>query len=392
MHVALVIERFDPVGGGAERSTAQIARELMGRGHRVTLLTLWAPPDGLDEYEIRRMNEKRKVRTRHLKSFAPWVGRQLAEGGFDSSLSVTTVVPAAVVQPRSGTIVETLERNVAMRRSGFAQWRKRMEIRVSPKHQMLLRLERRTMLDPRVKRFLAVSSYVTDQLTRHYGINPAMIEVLPNAAEMPRVSAEQRLEWRAKVRAGFNVSDRSVVYLFAAHNAKLKGIVPLLHAAKRLRDGGLDFVLMLAGQGEYGAQALAESLGIRDRVRMVGATGQMAAMFCAADVTVHPTFYDPSSKVVIESLMMGVPVISTSFNGSSEFIAGEEFVRGRVLKDPADVESLAGAMRELADAGERERCRGQMGGLADQLSMRRHVERLEAVLQEVSGRALAGSR
>jgi glycosyltransferase involved in cell wall biosynthesis len=251
---------------------------------------------------------------------------------------------------------------------------------------MLLRLERRTMLDPRVKRFLAVSSYVTDQLTRHYGINPAMIEVLPNAAEMPEVSPERRREWREKVRAGFGVSERSIVYLFAAHNARLKGVVPLLYAAKRLRDAGLDFVLMVAGQAEYGSQALAASLGIRDRVRMVGATGQMAAMYCAADVTVHPTFYDPSSKVVIESLMMGVPVISTSFNGSSEFIADEGFVRGRVLTDPADAEALASAMRELADAGERERCRAQIGGLADQLSMRRHVDRLEAVLVEVSGK------
>ena len=34
-------------------------------------------------------------------------------------------------------------------------------------------------------------------------------------------------------------------------------------------------------------------------MRLIGPTRQMAELYCAADVTVLPTYYDPSSKVVI---------------------------------------------------------------------------------------------
>ena len=39
MKLAMVIERFDPAAGGAERSTFQIAGELLSRGHDVTIIT-----------------------------------------------------------------------------------------------------------------------------------------------------------------------------------------------------------------------------------------------------------------------------------------------------------------------------------------------------------------
>ena len=39
MRLALVIEKYDPQGGGAERSTRQIAMELVSRGHDVTVIS-----------------------------------------------------------------------------------------------------------------------------------------------------------------------------------------------------------------------------------------------------------------------------------------------------------------------------------------------------------------
>jgi len=101
---------------------------------------------------------------------------------------------------------------------------------------------------------------------------------------------------------------------------------------------------------------------------------------------VLPSYYDPSSKVVIESLMVGTPAISTSYNGASDFILpGAGVVRGRVVAEPADVEGLTAAMLELADPAELARCRAAMGGLHEELSMRRHVERLEAILEASRG-------
>jgi len=385
MKIAIAIEHFDPCGGGQERSVHQIARELIGRGHHVTIITGDGPPDfRLDGGEVRighTLNFRHKVK---VSAFARWAQRTIREGNFDTSLSVTMACPAAVMEPRGGTIRETLDRNVASHALGSSRRIKRFSQLLNLKRLAQLRLERATLASPLIKRFVAISGYVARQLKQHYNIGGDRVTVIPNAAEMPPVSTEQRLDFRQRVRKDFKVGDDTVAFLFAAYNPRLKGVDPLLHATRQLVDRGADLAIFMAGEVSYSQQLLAATLGVRGHVRMVGPTNQMAELYCAADVTVLPTFYDPSSKVVIESLMMGIPAISTRFNGASDWIVEGNAVRGRVIDDPADVTALASAMRDLLDPEERARCGAATAGLAEKLSMKRHVDLLERVLIEAS--------
>ncbi|HEX7010699.1 MAG TPA: glycosyltransferase family 4 protein [Phycisphaeraceae bacterium] len=390
LHIAVVIERFDPHAGGAERSTAQIAKELTQRGHRITILTGSSPlevqedlPAGVEVVSLSQ-NKKSSSALRLLR-FSRWAKEQLEQGGFDTSLSVTMAVPARVLQPRGGTVRETLERNIALRPSLTGRAFKRLMARLDPKQRLLLSLEQRNLADPRVHKIVAVSRYVSQQLQKHYGIDAARIECIPNAAVMPQADEQLKQAWRQQVRESFRVPQEATAYLFAAQNPRLKGFEPLLAATKRLVDQGHQPVLLLAGSFWHGHQAQVEAMGLRDQVRFVRQTRQMPALYAAADVTVLPTFYDPASKVVIESLMMGTPAISTAYNGASDFLAPESGpLRGRVIADPADVDALASAMAELADPQARSQCRSAMVGLGEALSMTRHVDRLEAVLRHAA--------
>ncbi len=387
MNLAVVIGVFHPRGGGAERSTSQIVYELVARGHKVTVLTGYCPDSiVVPGAAIRRFSTTGNRSSLWVVGFSRWVRRQLCQEPFDASLSMMTVVPAMFVQPRSGTVRETLARNIAMRPSAIKRFWKRLLVKLSFKQQLLLAMERRTLADPAVKMILPGSRYVARQLQDHYGINDSRVCTIPNAAEMPRIDTEQRRAWRHRVRSGFGIPDDVTVYLFAAYNPRLKGINPLLNAAQRLKDRGIRFTLLLSGAIGYAQQQACVALGIRDQVRIVATTNQMAQLYAAADVTVHPTFYDPSSKVVIESLMMGTPAISTSFNGASDLILGAPggSPRGRVIQDPADVGSLTAAMIELADPQQRQQCVIAMNGMAESLSVRRHVDQLEALMAQVT--------
>jgi UDP-glucose:(heptosyl)LPS alpha-1,3-glucosyltransferase len=386
MKIAIAIERYNPTGGGAERSTAQIADELAARGHEVTVLTACFEQDQPANLAVRAMSDESRMTGSSLRRFAAWARQHLADGGFDTSLSVTTTVPAAVVEPRSGTLQETFRRNIAMRPTALGQAFKRVTLALSPKHRTLLSLERQTLVDPMVRRFVALSGYVSRQL-QEQGIDAARITCIANGSTLPIPDDDQRRQWRQTVRQGFGIADDQVAFLFAAHNPRLKGAEPLLHAMQSLSQRQLPVVLLMAGQTLYAHQRLAAELGIRERVKFVGLTGQMAQLYCAADVTVHPTFYDPSSKVVMESLMLGTPAISTRWNGASEQLVSQGVSRGRVIDDPNDVASLAGAMAELCDPDERRRCRAACAGLDTELSMSRHVDRLVQVLEQASGRA-----
>lgn len=386
MRLALVIERFDSNGGGAERSLAQIARQLQARGHDVTIVAgSYNVRDDMPDVNIVSLySEKRPWGVASLR-LARWIRRHLARTSYDVSLSVTTALPANVLQPRGGTVRETLQRNVALRRSPSLRAFKRLVVAMSPKQQALLRMERRTLRDPMVRRIVAVSQYVVEQLKQHYGVEPSTVDLIPNAAEMPEATHEERQQWRAQVHAAFDVPADLPVFLFAAHNPRLKGAEPLLRAVRRLHDRGIDVTVLLAGRNNFAQQRLAATLGVRGAVRFVGTTNRMAELYAATDVTVLPTYYDPASKVVIESLMMGVPAITTRFNGARDLVEGPDHEpRGRVIDEPSVVGDLADAMAEMTDPVLRRLCANATEGLAQPLSMRCHVDRLEAVLVEAA--------
>ena len=386
MRIAIVIERYDPGHGGAERSTAQIVRGLCGRGHEVTVVAGYSPCDeGGEGFRIERYITKRARRGLGVRRFAGWAGHVLREGGFDATLSMTMAVPAMVMQPRGGTVRETLERNVAMRSGVLGRAVKRALLAATPKQRALLALERRTLADPGVRKIVAVSDYVADQLQRHYAVGADRVTVVPNAAELPEHDESDRRVWRERVRRGFNVPDNETLFLFAALNPRLKGVGTLLRALGVLRDRGVEACALLAGQIGYSEQRLAAELRVRDRVRVVGPTGLMHHLYAAADATVLPTYYDPSSKVVIESLMMGTPAISTSFNGASGFIVEGDVSRGLVVEDPGDDRALAEAMAAMTDPRRRAGFAAATAGLAERLSMQRHVRELEGILLQAAG-------
>jgi UDP-glucose:(heptosyl)LPS alpha-1,3-glucosyltransferase len=383
MKIAIVIEHFDPHAGGLERSTAQIAHELAGRGHAVTIVAgSCGDRDCLPGVRVSALARRKSSSALRLYRFAKWTVQQIEAGNYDTTMSVTTAVPARVLQPRGGTVRETLNRNIAMRRTPGARSAKRLAVLFNPKQQLLLALERRSLGDPRLFKVAAVSRYVTRQLQRHYRFPDDKVEVIPNAAVMPKVDPAERAAQRKRIRNGFEIPEDVPAYLFAAINPRLKGFEPLMEALAILKDRHVDGRVLLAGDFWHKHNVEAQRLGVRDRVCFVRHTRQIEALYAAADVTVHPTFYDPSSKVVIESLMMGVPAISTAYNGASDLIEPEGGpARGRVIPDPADAHALADAMAALADPDTREACRKASMGLEAGLSMSAHVDRLEVLLQ-----------
>ena len=417
MKIAIVIERYVPEAGGNERSTEQVARRLIERGHEVTILTGSAglDDDALPGGTVLAQGRRRARTFVGVIRFICWAESQLRSGRFDVSLSVTPLVAASVLQPRGGTVRETLARNVAIRCGAGAKWLKRTLLAVTLKQQAMLLAERRTLKHARVKKIVAISRYVADQLFYHYTIPSRRIALIPNAADVMARMPAHRAELRRSVRQQFNLGADDVVFLFAAMNPTLKGIAPLMQAMQQVASRCPSARLAIAGSLDYRLGVMAADLQLTDVVRTIGPTRQMDALYAAADVTVLPTYYDPSSKVVIESLLNGTPAITTLYNGAAPWVAdptgqtdlgspldstvdasagaggaGPPPGAGRVIRSPDDVEALAGAGLDLCDGDERARCAEATQRLDPRLHMDRHVEQLEQVLTEAANASDAG--
>jgi glycosyltransferase involved in cell wall biosynthesis len=79
--------------------------------------------------------------------------------------------------------------------------------------------------------------------------------------------------------------------------------------------------LLLAGSGSgVKVETLARSLGVADRVRLLGHVEDMPRLFAAADVVVHAATQEGVPQVVIQALAAGVPVIATEMVGLREVV------------------------------------------------------------------------
>lgn len=130
-----------------------------------------------------------------------------------------------------------------------------------------------------------------------------------------------------------------------------KGHFVLLQAASRLAGEGIDFELVLVGDGplRHDIEAAARELGIRERVAITGwATNQeVREQLLASRALVLPSFAEGLPVVIMEAFALGRPVISTHIAGIPELVTPGEC---GWLVPAGSVDALADAMREVLEA------------------------------------------
>jgi glycosyltransferase involved in cell wall biosynthesis len=105
---------------------------------------------------------------------------------------------------------------------------------------------------------------------------------------------------------------------------------------------------ILGTEGEYAAAlpALADTLGIGDRVVFAGHQAHAYAWIDALDVLVHAAAREPFGLVLVEALALSRRVVAIDSAGPGEILAGGH----GLLVAPGDADALASAIaRALAD-------------------------------------------
>jgi colanic acid/amylovoran biosynthesis glycosyltransferase len=129
-----------------------------------------------------------------------------------------------------------------------------------------------------------------------------------------------------------------------------KGQLLLLDAARRLSERGIEFELVMAGDGEMRGEleTLIVRYQLQNMVRITGwiSSNQVRDEILAARALVLPSFAEGLPVVLMEAMALGRPVISTFVAGIPELIDSGE--HGWLI--PAgDIEALATAMQICLD-------------------------------------------
>ena len=176
------------------------------------------------------------------------------------------------------------------------------------------------------RKLVVISEFMKGRLVAN-GIPPEKIEVKPPVIRTGETGAEDV------------TSGRKIDLLYVGQLIRGKGVQLLLEAMARMKSmRTLDIVG--TGNMEPKLKALAEGLGIADRVRFNGFQSNPQDWMRAAKCVVVPSFWqEPYGLVAAEAVALGRPVVAFAVGGLPEACGGKA-----TLVPPGDIDALADAL------------------------------------------------
>ncbi len=226
------------------------------------------------------------------------------------------------------------------------------------------------------------------------GVEWSKVHVLPNG-----IDVDLMLKRADRPPEGpLPQAERAIRILLPAGIMRAKGQHTAVKAMRRLLDRGRDAVLWIAGDHlPIGAnkhyldetEALAQRLGVSDRVEWLGLRGDVPQLMRAATVVVLPSHTEGHPRVIVEAMALGVPVAATPVGGMLDLILPE--VTGLFFEIEDDA-GLAECVHRLADDPAQAQ---RIGRTAQQfvraeLSVERQVRRALQIFEKLTGAAGAG--
>ena len=365
--LGLATDLFSSHAGGQEQYVAEIVRALTERGWEIDLLACRAEPHS-DLPRGATLHRSAWPRMLAARGLALAIARYRRDHSRCPVLATRPIPGATHCQLHTGVYAEAFaaERDSfssRLRRAGY--W---PALRVNPRRQRLLRDEARVLSARGGASIMTFSRRSSDDVCRRFGLNANRMRVIPLGVDRRHFHPDGRIE-----------APRAVTQLlFAGHNFELKGLTSALIALAKVRAKGLDARLVVAGNGRITtARRRARRLGVNAAVDFAGSVSphQMPQLYRSSHLLVHPTFYDPFSRVVIEALACGTPVVTTTGCGAGEHLTpGRE---GFLVSHARDVDAIAEAIVACLDPRRWESFSRGAAALGAQFDFVKHVDELE---------------
>jgi UDP-glucose:(heptosyl)LPS alpha-1,3-glucosyltransferase len=380
--IAFLIERFDPRRGGMETSASEFLIEIRALGLDAHVITAQAGShDG--SIPVQDLGRHGWSRSRAYRSFVERCETFLSQGTWDVVHAITPCHRCHLYQPRAGLAREALARTIAVRSNTWARLLRRLGAALDAKQRLLARLERELLTGPGAPLVAALSGYMRRQLETAYKLPANRIREVLNGVAVPPPAPGEQAACRARLRQELGLGADDPVAIFVGHNFRRKGLLRLLEAL--LEPEAQSWHLLVAGKDHNRSCArFVNDHALGQRVRFLGARTDVRALYLAADVAVLPTYYDPCSRTVLEALSLGLPCVTTRFDGSSDAITDGQ--NGFVIEAPEAVGQIAAALGQLNQPDVRRVFSRHAINVRDHVSMKRHARDIASIYEELCRR------
>lgn len=197
---------------------------------------------------------------------------------------------------------------------------------------------------PHYERVICVSEDLYRQ-SLEAGVREDRCVLLENGVDSEQYFRRQAL---TKAKESLGIPPDRLVIGAAGRLSEEKGFDVLIRALGVLLTRGHDATLMILGEGDRRAEldALVQTLGLGERVRLLGHRADTVELYEAMDIFALSSRREGLPNVVLEALSMGLPVLATRVAGLPSLI--NPGVNG-LLVEPDSIADLAAGLAELLE-------------------------------------------
>jgi glycosyltransferase involved in cell wall biosynthesis len=212
-------------------------------------------------------------------------------------------------------------------------------------------------------RVIACSEQVADELRKRDRLSHKKIKTIANGIDLQRFQAVTPLD----LEEAFNVPKGVLCLALVGRLHQAKGHMDLLPVMARLKAEGLDFHLLLVGEGECeeDIKQSIEKLHLTPSVTLTGFRKDIPEILAAVDILVMPSRWEGLPMALLEGMAMGKAVIASPVGGIPDVI--DNGANG-VLVAAGNQAHWCQAIRQLCEDRE---LRQQLGAQA-KLTVQRH--------------------
>jgi N-acetyl-alpha-D-glucosaminyl L-malate synthase BshA len=300
-----------PTFGGSGVVATELAEGLALRGHEVHVFS-YATPARLGEFDERIRLHEVEVTTYPLFRYPPYevaLASCLAEVAEDASLDIVHVhyaVPHTLaallvkdlLRPRPFTVVTTLHGT---------------DITVVGQDPSYARVTRYAI--ERSDAVTCPSQYLKDRTEQVFGVRRP-IEVIPNFVDPERFRPADP----SRPRRSFGEPGKKVL-IHVSNFRPVKRTSLVVEAFAKVAAATPALLLMVGdGPDRAACEERAKALGLRDKVRFLGAQTDVQHLLPAGDVFLLPSEYESFGLAALEAMACGVVPIATAAGGLPEVI------------------------------------------------------------------------
>ena len=335
MHFAFAIVSLFP-GGGLQRDCVDIARRVRALGHEVMIFTSRKSGDGFaEDLPTRILSVRGHTNHSRQRAFSDEFMRD-ASGEFDLLVGFDKLGGLDVLYCSDRSTQARAIRNPILN--------------LLPRYWEYIGLEKECFAPERTTKVLLLSEPQLNEYWSSWTTELKRLVLLPPTLVPTRRRPEFRTdgtrnEWRLR----FGLSPDDWVWISVGVQPKTKGIDRTIRALRHFTDAHL-LIVGLAEEGSSSARIrrLARWLGVTHRIKWLGHREDVPELMAAADVFVHPARYDTTGTVILEAIVNGLPVITTSACGYAKHVSSAD--AGIVVHAPYRQRTLVAALQTARDA------------------------------------------